>query len=670
MSVALGGGDRAGRLALVTVTYNSAPVLDEFLASLDAQTSFEWDLIIIDNASTDASVAQVEGWRGPLHALVRNPVNVGFGAATNQGIRLALDAGYGAVVIINNDVTFAPDFLERLAESPARDGTAVLAPVVRYASRPDRFWYAGGDFTWLRGAFQARMFETPPADGRESWPATFAPGCCLLVERVTLERVGLFDEQFFVYWEDVDWAYRCLKAGQPITVVREPVLDHKVSILTGGGTSSFGARMFHEGQVRFLRKHLPRWLRGIQYPLMLGKIAMRRAARRDGWPETRLRLQAIGAARRLPRPTTPPKVAVNLTALGPELVGGTARYAVSLFEAMARAADGRADIALEGYVQPEAERHFSPAARRFLVPTPALANRAVRVVYERLGLPFRLRRRGVHAIVNPIFAGPTRGARRAVTIIHDLYFRTVPHLVEPRRRRYLGLVVPRAVRESHVVVAISESTAQEVRSAWPGAADKVVVVHSAGRELPPGPAMTCERPFLLFVGAVLPNKNVGVIVEALARLRAARRDVELVHIGADPGGLLAAAARASGVVDFVSSPRASDDAGLAAAYRGAVALVVGSVAEGFCLPVLEAQSLGTPVCTTPCGALREVAGDAALYFDPDRPDVLADHIDALLNEPARRAALSKAGRANAERFSWDRTAVAVLGQALGSVSAA
>lgn len=662
----LPGEVKNGRVALITVTYNSAPVLGDFLASLDAQTSAEWDLIAIDNASTDASVAMLERWIGPLQAFIRNEDNIGFGAATNQGIKIALSAGYDAVVIINNDVTFDADFIRQLATSPARDGQTVIAPAVRYHEQPDRFWYAGGDFTWARGAFQARMYEAPPKDAQASWSVDFAPGCCLLIERLALERVGLFDESFFVYWEDVDWAYRCRLLGQSIMVVREPTVYHKVSALTGGGSSPFGARMFYEGQIRFLRKHFPRWLQRTQYPLILAKIALRRLAGRDRWVDTRMRLNAVADAHRIARTGSIPRIAVNLAAVGRDLIGGTPRYAVSLFEAMAKQiADGRITARLDGYVRLDAERHFSPVAQRFLVRTPLLSGRLSRVLYERVGLAMQLRRRGTTAIVNPIFAGPTRGARRIVTVIHDLYFRTTPEFVEPRRRRYLEYIVPRMMRASDTVVAISEFTAGEIRSTWPDAADKVHVVHSAARTLPPGSTHVADRPYVLFVGVALPNKDVETIVAAVARLRGENRDLDLVHIGHDPEGLMAASIAAHSAEGYVRRFDGIDDAALGAFYRGAVALAVASLTEGFCLPVLEAQSVGTPVCTTPRGALAEVAGDGALYFEPRHCEQLARHIATLLDDAALRATLGERALANAARFSWDRTAAGVLAHAMG-----
>jgi glycosyltransferase involved in cell wall biosynthesis len=342
---------------------------------------------------------------------------------------------------------------------------------------------------------------------------------------------------------------------------------------------------------------------------------------------------------------------------------------VSLFEAIVELIEReRPDVAIEGIVQPEAAAHFSPRAREYLSHTPRLSNRVVRVAYENVLLPRRLRQRRAEALINPIFAGPVRGARRIVTIVPDLYFRTIPHLMEPSRRRYLALAVPRMVAASNAVIAISDSTAREIRAAWPEAAARVVTVHPAARELPPAAPLTWPRPYVLCVAVVLPNKNISCIVAAIAQLNATGHAVDLLHIGADPENLLAAAIADNDAEDLVHSLGAADDEALASAYRGALALVIASLDEGFCLPVLEAQISGTPVCTTPCGALREVAGEAALFFNPDQPELLASHVQLLLQDPEYRANIAQAGRANAVRFGWQKTAAGVLAQALASVT--
>lgn len=284
------------RIAIVTVLYNSMPVLPDFLASLARQTG-DWLLIAVDNASTDAGAAVVEAWAGP-RMVIRNASNVGFAAATNQGIAHARDAGFDAVLLLNNDTSFDGNLMSGLTQAAAQAPGTMLAPVVFYHDAPERIWYAGGGFTWRRGALQAHASETLPAGDAPSWPADFAPGCAFLVPMAVFDAVGLLDERFFVYWEDADFCWRCRQAGVPLRVLRTPTLLHKVSTLTEGETSPFSIRMYQRGQVRFLRKHLGRAATLAQAPLLFAKALNRWLARREPWRATRLRLGAVAEALR------------------------------------------------------------------------------------------------------------------------------------------------------------------------------------------------------------------------------------------------------------------------------------------------------------------------------------------------------------------------------------
>lgn len=282
------------RTALVTVTYNSASVLPAFLASLSAQTGGGWALIAIDNASSDDSAAQVEAWRGPLHALVRNDENLGFARASNQGIRIAMEAGFASVLLINNDTEFGPDFLLRLLESPHRQAAPIIVPVVREAAAGG-CWYAGGRFR-MRGGLEVVMDKAPPDATSDAWPAAFAPACCKLVDAEIFRRIGLFDEQFFVYWEDADFCLRCRDAGIPILVVRHPELVHHASSLTGGALSPFFIDQYHRNQIKLIRKRYGRASLAVQSLLIAAKIAARRLLGRDPSSVSRARWRAVRAA--------------------------------------------------------------------------------------------------------------------------------------------------------------------------------------------------------------------------------------------------------------------------------------------------------------------------------------------------------------------------------------
>jgi GT2 family glycosyltransferase len=282
-----------GGTALITVTYNSAAVLPAFLASLSAQAGDGWALIAIDNASSDDSAARIESWRGPLHALVRNDENIGFARASNQGIRIAMEAGFDSVLLINNDTEFGPDFLQLLLESPHRQAAPILVPVVQDAASGG-YWYAGGRFR-MRGGLEVVMDKAPPDDASEAWPAGFAPACCKLIDVDVFRRIGLFDEQFFVYWEDADFCLRCRDAGIPILVVRNPMLAHHASSLTGGALSPFFIDQYHRNQIKLIRKRYGRASLALQMMLVAAKIAVRRLLGRDRSSVSRARLRAVRA---------------------------------------------------------------------------------------------------------------------------------------------------------------------------------------------------------------------------------------------------------------------------------------------------------------------------------------------------------------------------------------
>ena len=200
-----------GTVYIVTVLYNSAGVLPRFITSLAAQTHTDWRLIAVDNNSHDGSPDQLNALADPRIQVIRNHANLGFARATNRGLQQALDEGGGFAIIMNNDTAFAPDFLAGfLAARDALQADAIT-PRIMYLRTPAKAWYAGGHFEdeWI---FKSVHEEIEPANPQPSRLVDFASGCCLGITRTALERVGLLDERFFVYWEDTDYCLR-LKAA-------------------------------------------------------------------------------------------------------------------------------------------------------------------------------------------------------------------------------------------------------------------------------------------------------------------------------------------------------------------------------------------------------------------------------------------------------------------------
>jgi GT2 family glycosyltransferase len=248
------------RLGLVTVTFNSRDVLDGFFSSLRVQTFKDWHLYIVDNHSTDGGLEQVlpkYGLEGFV-TIVRNETNLGFAAATNQGVRLAARDGCSHFLVINNDVEFDGALLSGLLETAVRLDAQILAPKILYADPSDVIWYAGGRILPWRGYICEHygMGEIDRGQYDRECEVDFASGCCLLIEREVVAQIGLFDTNFFVYFEDLDFCYRANKSKIKIWFTPYVRLYHKVSSLTGTG-SDFSIFQGTRGQAYFLHKHFP-----------------------------------------------------------------------------------------------------------------------------------------------------------------------------------------------------------------------------------------------------------------------------------------------------------------------------------------------------------------------------------------------------------------------------
>lgn len=252
----------------------------------------------------------------------------------------------------------------------------------------------------------------------------------------------------------------------------------------------------------------------------------------------------------------------------------------------------------------------------------------------------RALRRTRPALAHFVHALPVALPCPAVVTIQDLSFEREPDLMSRKDRLAFRLAVPRAVRRAARVLAISERTKRDIVELYRVPEEKVVVT-----PLGVDPAFTDgrgdSRGYALFVGAVQARKD------PLAALDAARAaGLPLVVVGPEKEPSLAAELRRGGADVRGYVPK--DE--LASVYRGAACLILPSRYEGFGLTVVEAMASGTPVVAAPDEALREVAGDAALFAERDD---LAEAVRQALRERPR---LTAAGLERAKRFTWAETA--------------
>jgi glycosyltransferase involved in cell wall biosynthesis len=252
----------------------------------------------------------------------------------------------------------------------------------------------------------------------------------------------------------------------------------------------------------------------------------------------------------------------------------------------------------------------------------------------------RLLRRVRPALAHFVHAIPPGCPCPAILTVQDLSFERDASLMSRADRLVFRAAVPRSARRAARVLAISERTKRDLVSLYGIPPERVVVTPLAvDPAFSPGDA--AGDSYLLFVGAIQERKN------PLAAARAARElGRRLVVVGPEKDERLAAELRALGAELRGYVPKEE----LAELYRGAACLVFPSRYEGFGLPVLEAMASGTPVVAAPDAALRETAGDAAVFAEPD---AFAGGVRRAL---AERDGLAAAGLERARAFSWAETA--------------
>jgi len=283
----------AARLGVVTVTYNSAAVLPEFLECTTVQTLRDFTLVVIDNASTDNSVALIAEKVDSRIQLIRNSQNLGVAEGNNQGIRRAIECGCSHVLLINNDTAFDSKVFEEMMSVGMRH--RVIVPKIYLHDSPKRIWFAGGAFNRSLG-YSAKHFGEDEDDIGKfnvSGPTEYAPTCCMLVCADVFASVGVMDARFFVYYDDVDFCLRLSRASIDIWYQPTISIRHKVGSLTGGVQSAFSARMSVRNKVYFCRKNLSAFSATYFLVFYGAYLLFRFIAREDSWQRFCLKIGAF-----------------------------------------------------------------------------------------------------------------------------------------------------------------------------------------------------------------------------------------------------------------------------------------------------------------------------------------------------------------------------------------
>lgn len=315
----------------------------------------------------------------------------------------------------------------------------------------------------------------------------------------------------------------------------------------------------------------------------------------------------------------------------------------------------------------EASRSLHAVATRVsALPT---RNPVVRILWEQIAQPVQLLRAGVDLLHSLAFVQPVALPCAGIVTIYDLSFVLFPQRFPPWRRMYLRWGAGFSARSARRVIAISESTKQDIVR-FLGVPESKVDVVACGVDEDFRPMESAEKvdvlrsrrhlppKMLLFVGTLEPRKNLTTLLRSYALLKQRFEPPPLV-IGGPTGWRheeIFSLAQELDLQDDVLFPGFIPREELPLWYNAASAFVYPSLYEGFGLPPLEAMACGTPVVASNASSLPEVVGDAGLLVEPTDAEELAQAMQRVLSDDDLRDSLRRKGLERAKKFSWPRAA--------------
>ncbi len=245
------------KVFIIVLNWNRAQDTVECINSLNELNYQGFEVLVVDNASQDGS-ARIIKRTFPDLTLIENARNLGYAEGNNVGIRYALNRGADYVLVLNNDTVVDRDMLTRLiGAAQADEKTGIIGPKIYDFQEPNTIWFAGANINWSIGeSHHIGLGEVDRGQFNGVIEVDRLTGCAMLVKREVLEKTGLFDPDYFLYFEDVDLCVRAAKAGYKNICVQTAKLWHKESSSTKANQGSNLHVYYHtRNRLLFLHKH-------------------------------------------------------------------------------------------------------------------------------------------------------------------------------------------------------------------------------------------------------------------------------------------------------------------------------------------------------------------------------------------------------------------------------
>jgi len=248
------------KVAIIVLNWNGRDDTLACIASLLKIDYAAYEIVVVDNGSTDDSVAVIRA-AYPQVTLLKTDNNLGYVGGNNVGLEYAGATQADYALLLNNDTEVAPDFLRLLVDVAEADPkVGIVGPTIYYFDQPDVIWSAGGGINWNKGlTWMIGVNETDKGQfGIAPRSVDFVTGCALLIKMSIVNLIGQLDSRFFAYYEETEWCVRVTRAGYKILHVPSSKLWHKIS-LVARGTSPIVHYYMTRNRLLFLESTQASW---------------------------------------------------------------------------------------------------------------------------------------------------------------------------------------------------------------------------------------------------------------------------------------------------------------------------------------------------------------------------------------------------------------------------
>ncbi|AYD39334.1 glycosyltransferase family 2 protein [Clostridium fermenticellae] len=240
---------------IILINYNGYKDTIECVNSLKKINYNNYRVLIVDNASMNDSLEILKRTLKDC-IIIESKKNLGFAGGNNLAIKYALDNNADYILLLNNDTLVEHNFLENMLCSFSKDSSIGLVGCkIMYYPERNIIWYGGGYVDWFK--FTGIHYEMGKADVKcdAEKEINFMTGCSMLIKRDVFEKVGLLSEEYFMYYEDVDFCVRVNDAGYKIWYNPNAVIYHKIGLSAGGEESPFSIKWCTRNRILFMNKY-------------------------------------------------------------------------------------------------------------------------------------------------------------------------------------------------------------------------------------------------------------------------------------------------------------------------------------------------------------------------------------------------------------------------------